>query len=68
MTCTDLAAVIYMGLIVLVIYGIAWCAEKFLCSASPSEQAWNDCETELYRANRDVESREQLKNSSVSSF
>ncbi len=68
MTCTDLAIPISLGLLVALVYGICWCFNRFLCSRSPREQAWQDCAEQLRRANRDFEVRERLKQSSASSF
>lgn len=68
MTCAALSTVIYLGLFTVLLVGVACCFDIFLCSASNSEQAYTDGADQLRRANRDVESRERLKQSSSSSF
>jgi len=68
MTCTDLAFAIDLGILVLAINVACRCFNHFVCTRSPREQAYTDGADQLRRANRDVEVRERLKQSSSSSF
>lgn len=61
MSYENLAEIFYLGLIASVIFGIAWCIDKFLCSGSLQEQAWHDVSKAINRANHDVAMRERLR-------
>ncbi len=61
MTPADLYDAICLAIFILLIFGIAWCADYFLCPANPKEHAWDDGQRALMRANRDVSMRMRLK-------
>jgi len=60
MTPADLSDAINLGILVLAIYGVCWCA-NMCCPPTPKAAAWDDAEKALERANREVERRERLR-------
>ena len=55
-----MTAIYYLALITALIVGVAYCVDRFLCPASPQQQAWMDAQQALQRANRDVDARVRL--------
>lgn len=51
---------IYFALLVATIYGIIWCFNRFACTQTNVEAAWNTTEQTLQRVNRSFKSRDRL--------
>jgi len=55
-----MTTIYYLALFVTFLVTAAWCFNRFACPASPQQQAWQDAQEALQRANRDVDARVRL--------
>lgn len=55
-----MVSLIYFALLVAAIYGFLWCFNRFACTQTNVEAAWNATEDTLHRVNCDFKSRDRL--------